>query len=399
MKTVKTFPPLLWSLAAALFCSAASAVEGESGDVTEFVERVGNPLEKTFPSGERIHARNIWDLQVFDGKLYLGHGDSTLNVSPIDVWSYSPQSGEFTAEFRLADHSIGRYRIINGKLCIPGHDAFESWDFGNFYRLEEEGWKKYRNLENAIHCIDLYGFGGELFAALGAREGAVVAISSDEGETWEYSKVGGSRAYTLFELDRRLYVSTSANSLYGYTGRTFRPAGPMTLLVSGLKYSHERQIVDRPVPFRDSLVYIARTANRRDWSPVGAYSATSLEDVRSIEISGQPFDIVAWNDSCYLLSCAEQAPSNEGENYVVRVYQTGDLAQWTEILRFRCATFARSFEILAGDFYFGLGCNASSLSESAGQILRVRKESLEGKADREQGPADKPQPEEAMGDD
>ena len=41
--------------------------------------------------------------------------------------------------------------------------------------------------------------------------------------------------------------------------------------------------------------------------------------------------------------------------YVSRVYQTNDLTTWNEILRFTQDTYAKSFEELDGDFYFGLG--------------------------------------------
>jgi hypothetical protein len=46
------------------------------------------------------------------------------------------------------------------------------------------------------------------------------------------------------------------------------------------------------------------------------------------------------------------------------------------VLRFQEPTFARSFEILNGDFYFGLGCDISPLPAETGSILRIRNVSL-----------------------
>ncbi len=350
----------------------------EPNDVTAHVEILGNPLEKTFPSGDRVYARNIWDLQVFDGRLYLGHGNSANsppapNASPIDVWSYSPDANEFIAEFRLSDHAIGHYCIVDGRLHIPGHDAFESWDFENFYRRDDDGWKKIRNLRDGIHCFDLYGYDGKMFAALGARRGAVVAISSDGGDTWEYSKIGGGRAYTFFELEKNLYVCTSANSLYQYTGETFRPGAPMKALIPGSKYSWERHIVFRPVRFGEALVYIVAGASYRNQPPGGLYTATSFGDVSEVAIPGRPYDIVSSGGVCYVLSCTEETVAQSGSTrFVIMVHGSEDLTEWGEILRFECETFARSFEVLGGDFYFGLGCNAESLSDSTGRILRVK---------------------------
>jgi len=371
-------------LALLTLSSPFSNAELATTDVTDFVELVGNPLEKTFPQGDSIYARNIWDLQVFEGRLYLEHGNSrnsppAPNAGPIEVWSYSPEEGAFTPEFRLSDHKIDHYCVIEGRLYIPGNDATESWDFGNYYRLEETGWKKVRNLVDAIHCLDLYGFSGKVFAALGARQGAVVAISSDAGETWQYSRVGASRAYTLFELDGSLFVSTSANTLYEYTGQTFRPAAPMHLLVPGSKYSHESHIVARPVILDGTPIYLVLAANSLNWNAVGLYAAGTLTNVRKLEVPGKPFDILVRNGTCYVLSSTGEVSTDGKDQVVVMVHETRNLSDWKETLRFRCETFARSFEILDGDFYFGLGCDVSPLPEATGQILRVRKEHLPGK--------------------
>jgi hypothetical protein len=214
-----------------------------------------------------------------------------------------------------------------------------------------------------------------MFAALGTRNGAVVAISSDGGNTWEYSKIGGGRAYTFFELEKNLYVCTSANSIYQFTGQTFRPGAPMKALIPGSKYSWERHIVFRPVSFGGALVYIVAGASHRNQPPAGLYSATSFKDVNEVALPGRPYDIVAENGVCYVLSCMEKV--DDGIGFVVVVHGSRDLTEWKEIMRFDCDTFARSFEVLDGDFYFGLGCRAESLRDSTGRILRVKEAWIE----------------------
>ena len=47
-----------------------------SVDVTSKVEILGNPYSELYKSGGYIYARNIWDMQVFSGKLYIGAGNS-----------------------------------------------------------------------------------------------------------------------------------------------------------------------------------------------------------------------------------------------------------------------------------------------------------------------------------
>jgi hypothetical protein len=38
-------------------------------DVTKKIEILGNSYNKLYKSGKFIYARNIWDMQVYDGKL------------------------------------------------------------------------------------------------------------------------------------------------------------------------------------------------------------------------------------------------------------------------------------------------------------------------------------------
>lgn len=35
---------------------------------------IGNPYKADYPEGEQIYARNIWDMQLYKGKIYLGAG-------------------------------------------------------------------------------------------------------------------------------------------------------------------------------------------------------------------------------------------------------------------------------------------------------------------------------------
>lgn len=63
-------------------------------DVSEHIEKLGNPLVKRYPDGSRFHyARNISALQGFDGKLYVGHGDWGANSGPTDTRMRSRAAG------------------------------------------------------------------------------------------------------------------------------------------------------------------------------------------------------------------------------------------------------------------------------------------------------------------
>jgi len=56
----------------------------EQKDVTNRIKLLGNPFTKS------TYAKNVWDMQVFNGSIYLGHGNSSnyapaANAGPIDV--------------------------------------------------------------------------------------------------------------------------------------------------------------------------------------------------------------------------------------------------------------------------------------------------------------------------
>jgi hypothetical protein len=91
----------------------------------------------------------------------------------------------------------------------------------------------------------------------------------------------------------------------------------------------------------------------------------------SLPGKAKPWDVLVRNGKLYVLGVI----ANQTGNYTVTVSETADLAQWKELFRFQSDTFARSFEELNGDFYFGLGSEISPLPSSTGDILRVRKAS------------------------
>ena len=75
---------------APLHVALANVVQPTS-DVTSSIQKIGNPfLDKS------VYGRNVWDMQLFNGRIYMGHGDTNSNVGPIPIWSYQPLSKGFT---------------------------------------------------------------------------------------------------------------------------------------------------------------------------------------------------------------------------------------------------------------------------------------------------------------
>ena len=88
----------------------------------------------------------------------------------------------------------------------------------------------------------------------------------------------------------------------------------------------------------------------------------------------RPWDLIVRDGQAYILL---EKPEEQGCS--VRVLVSKDLQVWSELFRFHAATFARSFELLDGAFYFGLGCeiqnmtkwSQTELAPETGNIVRL----------------------------
>lgn len=167
-----------------------------------------------FPVAEKEKdAWKINELMIFNEKLYLGHGCAVVNTGPTDVIYYDLKKKKFITEFTVDDEAIYYYQIIDNKLMIPGIDATEDWDFGNFYILTDTGWIKHRTIPNGIHVNYLASFNEKLFVSTGTYssigediEFAVGGIfcSIDAGKTWTLSYATPSDDQSVYRVNALL---------------------------------------------------------------------------------------------------------------------------------------------------------------------------------------------------
>ena len=373
--------------ALALVVSSASAGPRPRWDVRRNLEVLGAPTHERYGDEKMTYARNVWDMQVFDGKLYLGSGNGATfgpatDPGPADVWYFDPASDRFKKPYTIDGMQIDRYRVIGAKLMIPGHTPLESWDTGNFYVLESGGWEKKRTLPDAMHNYDLLRHRGRLFAALGTPEGAGVAVSTNLGRSWKLHHMPGMRSYTLARIGTEIYASNFNTVLCRFTGKGFERVEDVEMFPAAPEpHPEARQgtrLMVRPVVFRSRAVYIgADSVNDQHWHPFAIYSAGVIGGdpmAEKIPIDGVPWDLLLGERHLYALT-AEIVEDRDTHPYLVRVWYTADLKNWQEVMHFRCQTFARSFELLDGDFYFGLGCGTDTpWPAQTGQILRVKGE-------------------------
>lgn len=368
-------------------------------NVSTQVEFLGNPFNKS------TFAENVWDMQVYNGRIYLGHGDYNANAGPIPVIYFNPTENKFVTQFTVQEEEIQQYKVLNGQLLIPGTDAREDSTLGNFYTLDtsNDQWVKHRTIPNADHVFDMAYFDGQLYAATGTNKACwgEVLVSKDFGNTWQTklpllstsSLFTGNWATTLFELNGKVYASgkmifpsaSIAPSMAKYTNllamtQTSSSIQPYTVSFAPLSKMTYNYFIQRPMTVNNNLVFFNYRSTASHWMPDSMYIATSLTQSRRVifpENTAVPSDIVVRDGMTYVLAFNK----NTSGTYTNIVYQSADLLTWTEVFSFDTDTFARSFEELNGDFYFGLGCDYGSTIASTGNILRVAKNAYADQSD------------------
>ncbi|HJT76082.1 MAG TPA: hypothetical protein VJ739_02680 [Gemmataceae bacterium] len=374
-------------------------------DVTARVERLGNPLARRYPDGSAFHyARTVSDLRAFDGKLYVGHGDIVLNSGPTDIWYYDLRKKEFVRQGQIEDEAADHYRVIGGRLYLPGMDPREDWSLGNFYRLEGGRWVKHRTLPHSVHSSDIVGVGNTLFA-LSARPKPPMCLlaSGDDGKTWKsydapagYPRLGRR----LFVLGGNLYVTAGDAAgdvrVYRFNGGGFDPCrGDM---LPGAEVpprdpptSHSWSALERPTVFEGGLVYIGARHRviftekdvNKAWPPyrtLGLFAAapsgpTGLR-ARRVLTGEELTDIATDGRRCYVVGFRWQSATDPRRGAVSTVFASADLEHWSVLFSFRADTFASALEVIDGDFYLGLGGTRTYCTPSTGMILKVGKEQL-----------------------
>ena len=412
-------------LALFLICGCSTSQNDKVLNVTEKLEKLGMSHSEHYTQPDEIYARNIWDLQAFDGKLYIGAGNSSnkgpaQNAGPVPVICWNPTKKSFQQEFIVDDEQIDQFYIFNDELFIPGHDPRQSWKLGNVYRKKKgQNWQKVRNVPGAIHTYAMHLSQNTLFAGLGAIKavpeykqyqgaGSAVAISHDNGKSWKNSNTGGFRIHGFLEADgvilatdvvvgpefkvhtdklKRTDLYAPAYEYNGKDGFVRRTDISAKELFPGVNFQQFFQAKTvKPQKWKSGTVYIGGYChNDHQFFPFGLYHAENLKK-GSVKISSVPipqnsliWDLLIKDDAIFIL-----ISSQLGELHRVTVLKSHNLKNWQEVLNFESPAFARSFEFLNGDLYFGLGCelmNPSRWSQKelvypTGILMKISKENI-----------------------
>ncbi|MGY6631139.1 MAG: hypothetical protein ACXIUL_09055 [Wenzhouxiangella sp.] len=141
-------------------------------DWTERLVDLGN---KPAESRQRGDSRNVWDLQAFDGRVYLGMGSTARDTGPIPVWAWDHEKNAWIDEPEavIEQEAIELFRVFDGVLYIPSADPTSgTTDASKFYRRRADGrWvhvKSSRRFMTA-HIRDIALYNDELIGVGNSR--------------------------------------------------------------------------------------------------------------------------------------------------------------------------------------------------------------------------------------
>jgi hypothetical protein len=381
-----------------------------SVDVTNKLEFLGNPSKAQYDA--QPYARNVWDMQVEGNRIYLGSGNSSNkgpspNAGPAHIYFLDPTNPKFTDAFITQEEQIERFVRVQNTLYIPGHDPRGS-DPAGIYRLgTDDNWV--RIAIEGVHVYDLREFNHLAWVGRGIFDYQRDALTSTDlagllsnQPSWKYLPIPSlgqttARLYHFFQIANTLlaagapllgdnqpgffeYFPALNEWLQISNGKRFFPGALPSVLP-------KRYTIRRDAVLNRTTLYIgAATYNDHQYYPIGLYRASSLNYIQQIPLESGflPWDVMVRDGVAYVLS-ARQDTANQ---FTIRVQKSVNLRNWDTLLEFTRPSFARSFEFLKGDFYFGMGIeweNESQTSnftflgtpEEAGNIYRLRRKSIQ----------------------
>ncbi|MEL6927311.1 MAG: hypothetical protein AAFO95_01595 [Cyanobacteria bacterium J06600_6] len=382
-------------------------------------EWLGNPLRE---DGQKNRALNVWDMQVFDGKVYVAGGSTVTNSGPINVWAYNPQSQEFDREYTVEEEAIEHFRVLDNQLYIPAADPTQG-DRHKFYRRQGNSWQRYDSSKIKLaHVRDLVKTDtGEILMVGNARQvqgskarGTAIAIDGESG--FEIRSAGVENApsqggvvlvdynwyFSVFRYQDRIFATnTLLRDADNFAGAIAEYEPQSKSLVLNLELRNDEfipaEIIGsenmqgigviyrpwKPVQFQDYLVYPVRSYSNSPNNYIQAYMNTIGFFYKS-EMGSTPQtlklpkgvgeDVLLIDDELYVL--ANQRNAND--KFTTYVYKTDVLSastKWQRVLKFSDWNKARSFEYLDGTFYFGLGQDYGEEISNSGDILSYRSKS------------------------
>ena len=346
-----------------------------------------------------MFARNPWDMQTYNGKVYIGAGDYGENSGPTKIICYNSEDGSFEKCDSIYSDQISRFYIFDDCLYTVSVDPV-NWGIGEFYRKtknDENDWFDYYSvLPSFAHCLDMEEFDGKLFfcgqvqdndnyAMIQYIEKSDMPVESinttkhafiyKDGKkiTEEYIRVV---VCELIVFEDNLYawhnsserIGVPYEGLYIYNKEECRfdyIEGEKTLTPVTKKgdNQYDYDLIQAQVEYDGKLVFanngLLFTDDLKNYTECSfgeEYEGFIARDL--LEIEGQ----------LYVLASKEL----ENGKFKTCVFVTENLKNFSEVLNFEADSYMISFEYIDKTFIFGEGGTLKNTAKSCGNLYTVK---------------------------
>ena len=353
-----------------------------NADMSANVVELGIPTTSTF--GEKDLRNSAWDTYYYNGKIYRGSGSIDFyKMAPI--WSYDVIKGRWYKEIVTEDTAIQRFLEIDGKLVAPGADPTgenESWNWGFYYALDENGWTKDSSVPDGVHMFDVIEYDGKIFYGLGSNYNKSPLKYTENGTDYTtvyFYKNGvkinlsqcaqehtAARVYELFTYKGDLYALLSylgVNGVYKFDG---------TKMVCVNEEAHYGQFSG------NYNVWVADFDTEEVFYMVSGaiYAITDFSDAiaftrytpnSQVDVS----DALYRDGKYYILTYVKTAVEGKYKT-IIYESETMEKDSFTEVVSFDYEITPLTFDKVGDDFYVSMGGKNSISSTKNGMMLKVK---------------------------
>ena len=385
------------------------------------------------PSSEGLVGKdkNLWDLQVFEDRIFIAYGNTTTNPGPIQLFAWDNSLDSLIDYGSIRGEAIEIFRVMNDTLFIPHSDPKGDSRKYNYVKngqlVDIKLDYKLAHVRDMIYFEDKYYLFGNTRCPKQFRSECSGLLELD-GSTYrtdflisELAEVDpyvnakwnwffGGWTYqnkliipnaTFNEVyvpsytikDAQFYTISNGNIQWSATQNEaeklthfhFYPAKMMTTTYAdSIKFN----TILRPhtsVEINDKLVYTLRSYSiTADFGNLyqtqynnsrGMYLKDSLMGVAKVVNFPEPDavgeDILTLNDQIVVLANKKM----EDGTHQVFVYSSTSPSNaaenWKELFHFQSTNLARSFEYHNDTFYFGLGMNEGDEEAGVGELYKL----------------------------
>ena len=333
--------------------------------------------------GESTVAKNIWDMEIYNGRLYVSTGDYEKNSGKTPLFVYDIATDTWDSSYLTNDEALGDMRIIADTLYIAGNDSCGGWDVANYYTVTDSGVQMHAFLPNGAHCFDTCLYDGIYYFGIGTATNTDSPVIAYDGETYTavpFFKDGASlfsdggrayfRAYNFILLDGEAYVfllserrdgGAAEYEIYRLTDSGFEFHSNLRGKGIGFYVRDGRRLYQ-------NIFKIVTKDGQALISSGRLFSSSDLSSFQEITPEGRVVsDLYTYGDRVFVLSF-EEMPDG-GYTNTVSEYKSG---KTVDLWRFNTSySYALSLAYDGESFFIGTG--GINDSSTPGVILKIEK--------------------------